>query len=103
MKNKKLALLVLGSMISTIQGEDFINPDKELKNFSSMYDFGAPILRQRDVSPIEDSSFEETNTTIEADPALTIMEQKKEKQINELNITCGAKCGIVVKNDENRS
>ena len=43
MEKKKLTMLVLGSMITAAQGEDFINAGKELNHFSSQYDFGTPI------------------------------------------------------------
>ena len=105
MEKKKLTMLVLGSMITAAQGEDFINANKELNHFSSQYDFGTPVRQKQ---PIEESS----NTTmppVAAEENMTLptmaepKEAPKQELKKELNITCGAKCGIRFKKEDNRS
>lgn len=105
MEKKKLTMLVLGSMITAAQGEDFINAGKELNHFSSQYDFGTPVRKEQPVE--EGSKTMLPPTTPEENITLPAMAEKKEapKQElkKELNITCGAKCGIRFKKEDNRS
>ena len=105
MEKKKLTMLVLGSMITAAQGEDFINAGKELNHFSSQYDFGTPVHREQ---PHEESSnvmlqpsVPEENATL---PAMAEQKEAPKQELKkELNITCGAKCGIRFKKEDNRS
>ena len=106
MKRKHLATLVLGGMITTLHGEDFIDAGKEMQSFTKLYDFGTPIPSRRTDGddpetaqiPIEENASQAKNT---ASPLP--LEQEKQVLKNDLNITCGAKCGIPFFPDSNTS
>ena len=103
MEKKKLTMLILGSMISAANGEDFINAGKELNNFSSQYDFGTPVQSENGAEETPETILsEEGNTTPPQEPAAADKPKKTELR-KEFNITCGAKCGISFKADDNDS
>ena len=102
MEKKKLTMLILGSMLSTAHGEDFINAGKELKSFSFPYDFGKPVRREEEESETGGPVVrDDLNTTPVKETAGTSVPKKELRK--ELNITCGAKCGISFKADDNDS
>lgn len=106
MKRKHLATLVLGGMITTLHGEDFIDAGKEMQSFTKLYDFGTPMPSKHSSSndseasqmAIEENGSQAKNTTSPLPP-----EQEKQVLKNDLNITCGAKCGIPFFPDGNTS
>lgn len=105
MEKKKLTMLVLGSMITAAHGEDFINAGKELNRFSSQYDFGTPVRQEQSVEESGEAMMPPTaaeeNTTL---PAMAEPKEAPRQELKkELNITCGAKCGIRFKKEDNRS
>ncbi len=102
MKRKQLATLVLGGMITSLHSEDFIDAGKQLHNFTNLYDFGAPVKPRKIKHAPESATASETNVTTSGDatPAQESRINKTEETAmkrsakQELNITCGAKCGI---------
>ncbi len=103
MKKKKLTMLVLGSMITAAGGEDFINAEKELGRFTSPFDFGTPVQTESAVAA-EKTSPEEAGDTNETVQSETVEKHRPKQELRkELNISCGAKCGISFKNEDNDS
>jgi hypothetical protein len=103
MEKKRLTMLILGGMITAANGEDFINAERELKSFSSQYDFGTPIGRESDVLEASrpPEATEDGNNTPEAE---TVQKADPKQELRkDLNITCGAKCGISFKKEDNNS
>lgn len=98
-----MTMLILGGMITAANGEDFINAERELKSFSSQYEFGTPIQGEKEeiaeeapLAKAEDSNKSPVmETVLKPDP--------KQELRKELNITCGAKCGINFKQENNDS
>lgn len=104
METKRLTMLILGGMITAANGEDFINTQRELGSFSSQYDFGTPIGQQESVSEAQPEAIqaEDANATPDETPVAKKSTPRQELR-KELNITCGAKCGISFKTDANDS
>lgn len=103
MEKKRLTMLILGGMITAANGEDFINAEKELNRFSSQYDFGTPVGQESkaaDVSPLPETTEDINETPVDE----TVQKNDPKQELRkELNITCGAKCGIPFKDEGNNS
>lgn len=103
MKKRKLAHLILGSVITQMSAEEFIDVPKEMSRFGDQYGFGTPIATPRQSDT--DASFtgernESNSSTVTVD---TLPKEELKPLKKELNISCGAKCGINFKSEENSS
>lgn len=103
MSKKRLATLVLGSMIAPLCAEDFIDASKEIHGFTTQYEFGKPIKKNEAPLSQLTSAGEQNDTNMTTLTVDTTPETSAETIKNDLNITCGAKCGITLQKEDNGS